>query len=177
MPEKILIHTYTGRVIDLNNVQVSDIDIEDIAHSLSNTCRYTGHPKEYFSNAEHSVNVSLVCDPDIQIHGLLHDAAEYLVGDMHSPLKHSSEMKSYVDREKNKIMPVIAKAFKIDYTDEVSARIKTCDNRMLATEVGQLMNGKWNLKHEPYPKFKIKALSPLKAKQAFLNQYYKLINR
>lgn len=65
-------------------------NIEDIAHSLGNQCRYTGHCRHFYSVAEHSVLCSLLaeelglCDP---FEALMHDAHESVVGDRASPLK------------------------------------------------------------------------------------------
>jgi hypothetical protein len=65
-------------------------DIEDIAHSLGNLCRYNGHIRHFYSVAEHSVIVSLLMeelklgDP---LEGLLHDAHEAYVADVVSPWK------------------------------------------------------------------------------------------
>lgn len=74
-----------------------DIDtpilINDIAHALSNLCRYTGHTKHFYSVAEHSVYATRIlnwigiADPKIELAGLLHDAHEAYLGDLNSPLK------------------------------------------------------------------------------------------
>lgn len=65
-------------------------NVEDIAHSLGNQCRYTGHCRHFYSVAEHSVLCSLLaeevgyCDP---FEALMHDAHESMVGDRASPMK------------------------------------------------------------------------------------------
>ena len=73
-----------------------DIEIEDIAHGLARVARWNGqtigdHP---FSVAQHSVVVEEILahlqpgvDPRWRLAALLHDAAEYVIGDMISPFK------------------------------------------------------------------------------------------
>ena len=46
---------YSGQMIDIFNLKSEQIDIEDIAHSLSNLCRYGGHCLFHYSVAQHSV--------------------------------------------------------------------------------------------------------------------------
>lgn len=70
------------RLINGNN-----FDIKDIAHSLSMICRWGGHTKTWHSVAEHSVRVCDELSGKDRCYGLLHDAAEYIWGDLCSPLK------------------------------------------------------------------------------------------
>ena len=49
------IATFTGRQAYPMDLRPSEITIEDIAHSLSMQCRYTGHCLRFYSVAEHSV--------------------------------------------------------------------------------------------------------------------------
>ena len=63
------------------------IDIKDIAHSLANLCRFTGHTKEFYSVAKHSVFASKMVPQELSLQALLHDATEAYVGDLNSPLK------------------------------------------------------------------------------------------
>lgn len=80
--------TFSGLWVDPLNMQSSEILIEDIVHSLSLQCRYSGHCKCFYSVAQHSVLVSDLCDGYLlQLFGLLHDAAETYFGDMIAPLK------------------------------------------------------------------------------------------
>jgi len=86
----------SGRRLDLVNPSPLDIEIEDIAHGLARVARWNGQTtgKYAFSVAEHSVIVEDICgqlDSNIsaskRLTALLHDAPEYVVGDMISPFK------------------------------------------------------------------------------------------
>lgn len=89
------IETYTGERFDILKYTAEDIRIEDIAHSLSLTCRYTGHCKYHYSVAQHSMLVASIIASDYLplikskadqtatlLLALLHDATEAYLGDM-----------------------------------------------------------------------------------------------
>lgn len=76
-----------GRPVNPFQFREADIDIDDIAHGLSNLCRFTGRTQRFYSVAEHSVRVSRLCKKEHRLYGLLHDAAEAFVGDQAKPLK------------------------------------------------------------------------------------------
>jgi hypothetical protein len=112
------IQTFSGRVDPLN-ATVDEINIEDIAHSLSRQCRYNGHCDGFMSVARHSIWVSerlesLGLSTEIQLVGLLHDAAEAYLGDLVRPLKHSEFGKIYLEVEAA-LEAVIAEKFGIPY--------------------------------------------------------------
>lgn len=50
------ITTYSKKKFYPLDVRKSDLDIIDIAHALSNMCRFAGHVDRFFSVAEHSVD-------------------------------------------------------------------------------------------------------------------------
>ena len=86
----------SGRRLQILDPSPLDIEIEDIAHGLSFLARWNGQTTgEYpFSVAQHSLLVEDIFSkqfPDMDNHSklfaLLHDAAEYVIGDMISPLK------------------------------------------------------------------------------------------
>lgn len=85
------IMTYSGHPFVYANPDPDCIIIEDIAHALSNICRYTGHARTFYSVAEHSVRVSYMVENkygrQFAFEGLMHDAAEAYVSDMNKPLK------------------------------------------------------------------------------------------
>jgi len=86
----------SGRRLDLSDPSPFDIEIEDIAHGLARVARWNGQTNSQFafSVAEHSVVVEQIAralKPDLaprwQLAALLHDAPEYVIGDMISPFK------------------------------------------------------------------------------------------
>jgi 5'-deoxynucleotidase YfbR-like HD superfamily hydrolase len=81
--------TYTGKKFYYDPIDAADIDIRDIAHSLSQLCRYTGHTNGFYSVAQHSLLVAqkMPGNEEAKLAALLHDAAEAYTNDLASPLK------------------------------------------------------------------------------------------
>ena len=86
----------SGRRLDLLDPTPVDIEIEDIAHGLAFVARWNGqtHGDFAYSVAEHSLLVEALfrrISPNApvkwQMAALLHDAPEYVIGDMISPVK------------------------------------------------------------------------------------------
>ncbi|QEX18533.1 hypothetical protein FRZ44_38400 [Hypericibacter terrae] len=85
------IMTAGGRAYHFLTPSPAEIDILDIANHLAKICRFNGACRGFYSVAQHSVLVSDLLPPTpdglLQIHGLLHDAHEFAVGDSTTPLK------------------------------------------------------------------------------------------
>ncbi len=88
----------SGRRLDLLDPTPMDIEIEDIAHGLAFVARWNGqtHGDFAYSVAEHSLLVEALfarLNPGVsarwRLAALLHDAPEYVIGDMISPVKAS----------------------------------------------------------------------------------------
>jgi 5'-deoxynucleotidase YfbR-like HD superfamily hydrolase len=86
----------SGRRLDLLDPSPLDIEISDIAHGLARVARWNGQTggDHAFSVAQHSLLVEAIysrqakdATPDRQLAALLHDAPEYVIGDMISPFK------------------------------------------------------------------------------------------
>ncbi len=86
----------SGRRLDLLDPSPLDIEIEDIAHGLARVARWNGQTRgdHAFSVAQHCVLVESIfhhCNKSApqadRLAALLHDAAEYVIGDMISPFK------------------------------------------------------------------------------------------
>lgn len=86
----------SGRRLDLLDPSPLDIEIDDIAHGLARVARWNGQTRgdHAFSVAQHSVlveaffgEISRDASPADRMGALLHDAPEYVIGDMISPFK------------------------------------------------------------------------------------------
>jgi len=104
----------SGRRLDLLDPSPMDIEIEDIAHGLARVARWNGQTvgEHGFSVAQHSVVVEEIAvhiDPTLEprwrLAALLHDASEYVIGDMISPFKAALGVsyKSFEERLENAI--------------------------------------------------------------------------
>ncbi len=135
------IQTLAGHAFDPKNVSIDKISINDIAHALSNLCRYAGHCRKFYCVAEHSVLTYRIAkelwpdDLEAQWAALLHDATEAYVGDVPSPLK--VLLPNYVEIE-DSLARKIARVFKIRNTKDIRAKVKRVDMAALATEAPNL---------------------------------------
>jgi hypothetical protein len=86
----------SGRRLDLLDPSPLDIEIEDVAHGLARVARWNGQTtgEHAFSVAQHSIvveEISAHLQPGLsarwRLAALLHDAPEYVIGDMISPFK------------------------------------------------------------------------------------------
>jgi len=86
----------SGRRLDLLDPSPLDIEIEDIAHGLARVARWNGQTdgEHAFSVAEHSLLVERIVtelepklDRRFRLAALIHDAPEYVIGDLISPFK------------------------------------------------------------------------------------------
>lgn len=128
--------TYTGRKFYPLSPDAADVYIEDIAHALSNQCRFTGHTREFMSVAQHSVIVAnqLRGDSTLALIGLLHDAPEAYLADVATPIKHA--LHGYEEIEAG-LWCAIASRF--DLPAHRLPDVKRADLRSLATERRDLM--------------------------------------
>jgi hypothetical protein len=86
------IELYSGRYLDLSNPSSAVIGLDDIAHGLAYTCRYSGQCADYYSVAQHAVMCSRKLEKDgatvlEQLAALHHDDSEAFLGDVVRPLK------------------------------------------------------------------------------------------
>ena len=127
--------TYTGKKFSPLVPVVADIDIRDIAHSLSLICRYGGHIDRFYSVAEHCVLMSRVVEPHAALYALLHDATEAYVGDMVRPLKRSMAQYRMVEEG---VWKAIVRRFALP-SPTVSHQVTDADNAILLNERDTLM--------------------------------------
>jgi 5'-deoxynucleotidase YfbR-like HD superfamily hydrolase len=132
------IETYSGQMFDILDPQPETIVIEDIAHALSQNCRFTGHTKYVYTVGQHSLLASYLVPDEYRLEALMHDASEAYVADLSRPLKHFTPVGPvYFPIEEN-IMQAIACKFKFNWP--MSEAVKRADNLMLYAEKAALLS-------------------------------------
>lgn len=167
------IQTFTGEKFSISDPSIDSISILDIAHALSQLCRYTGHTDRFYSVAEHSVRVAQVLPKELKLTGLLHDAPEAYLGDVNSPLK--AFLPDYREIE-DRVWGVVAEKWNLPLI--LPLEVKQADMLLLATEKRDLMGDKghkWSNVPEPL-KGIIVPWSPLKAEAVFISQFYNYLS-
>ena len=179
----------SGRRLDLLNPSPLDIEIEDIARGISRVARWNGQTSgEYpLYVAQHSVIVAELLksyneniEIKWQLAALLHDAAEYIISDMITPLK------SFLGEEYIQLEEKIQSAINIRFSlpGEIPKRIykviKNCDRQTAFIEAIQLAGftlkeAKKTLKMPKFiPDYKIIPISANKAEKLFLKKFKEL---
>jgi hypothetical protein len=168
--------TYTGRSVRPLDLKPKDVDPRDIAHALANIARYNGHTDVRLSVAEHSVRCARRVPkghPD-RPWLLMHDASEYLLGDLVAPLKYLPEFAFYLDLE-DQVQAVICERFGLPA--EEPEIVHEVDLAMRATEMRDLKTGVSKARMaempDPYP-FKIVPWSAYAAEREFLKEMKEL---
>lgn len=177
MKKTNFIETYSGIQFYPLEPEEKDVNIIDIAHSLSHLCRYSGHCKFFYSVAQHSVNIYHLLkqstnNPVILMDGLLHDATEAYMVDLPKPLKeHMDEYSAYEERLQKVIYSYIGLPKKI------SSEVKHADNIMLSHEAAILMPCRtWNFNPIVLKEISIEERLISDVRNEFLSIFYKLNN-
>lgn len=126
--------TYTGKRFYPLDPRAEDIDIRDIAHSLSLLCRYAGHVNRFYSVAEHCILMSQAVSPENALAALLHDATEAYVVDVPRPLKLHLPDYRRIERQ---VWLAICGAFDLDI--DLPHEVHQADTRILLNETAVLM--------------------------------------
>jgi len=165
--------TYIGKRLHYLDPQLEEIDILDIAHGLSLTCRFGGQCKEFFSVAQHSIWVARLVPPRHRFRGLLHDSREAYLTDMPRPIKY--DMPGYREIEKG-LLTVIFNKFVI-YGEDGFDEVKRADDVMLATEARDNMQTTYQWAELPHPlPIKLVAMPSKIAEQVFLKRFEEYVN-
>ncbi len=155
------------------DLEPSDIYIEDIAHGLANTCRFSGQVPEFYSVAQHSIHVAeQVRATEYGLCGLLHDASEAYLCDVPRPVKKYLGG-NYASLE-NLFMHIIAKRFEFQWP--MPEEVKSADNAVLEAEFRDLWGG--HLVGEPIcspMKTRVRPWTPKEAELRFLNAFQLLL--
>ena len=137
----------SGRRLDLLDPSPLDIEIEDIAHGLARVARWNGQTKgsHAYSVAEHCVLVEKLVvrlEPNLdrrwRLAALLHDASEYVIGDMISPFKAALGL-DYKDFE-GRLTGAVHMRFSIpiEVPEKIEKLIKRADKASAFFEATQL---------------------------------------
>lgn len=177
--ERTYIWTYTGRQVWPLDARVEDIHIEDIAHALSNLCRFTGHTRSFYSVAQHIVLVMDHCartttDPAVLLDALLHDATEAYLNDIARPVKYQPHLDRYREAEAE-LNAVIRSRFFLP--TEMSELVKEADDVLLAAEIRDLMPSPppaWVAVAEGAGVPVVAPLQPVAAKRLFMEAFIRL---
>ena len=166
-----------GKFYDFLDPDPSVLDLWVIASALSKIGRFTGHTRfdQPYTVAQHSVLVSYLVPQEHAMMGLMHDAAEALVGDVVSPLKQL--LPAYKEIE-HKADRAVREAFRLP--EVYPSTVKAADLIALATEKRDLMhptkhNGEWAFlaRIKPDPR-KIVVWTPAFARRAFMMRFMQL---
>ena len=183
--EEQWIQTFTGKKFYPFNPKAKDVCIEDIAHSLSLICRFNGHCREFYSVAQHSVNVSYIIEAnkgfvnylhDPAQFGLLHDAAEAYLGDVVAPIKSKND----VDNEDLVRRVIWTKFGLVGGFVDIDEMVKDADKMALAMEKVVLMKYylKWPGVCDIDPTtVDITPQSPKEAEESFLKRFDELFEK
>jgi hypothetical protein len=165
------IQTASGSLYYPGAPHACDVEIEDIASSLSKMCRFGGHCSRFYSVAEHSVLVSQVVPPEHALCALLHDATEAYCVDVPRPLK--LMLSNYAEIEE---LNWLAVAARFDLPDEMPDCIKHADNAVLMAEKAALMVGTQGVWPDIEPaRVRISGFAPRGARAFFMTRYAELI--
>jgi hypothetical protein len=166
------IATVSGKCYYPTSPDPGELDIGDIAHALSNLCRYTGHTRRFYSVAEHSVLVSHIVPPELAYVGLMHDATEAYLGDIARPVKYL--LPQYAELEE-KNWRVIAQRFGLPL--EIPEAVHKADSGICNAEMAELIP---SFKAPTYvaefgkPNIKPAGWLPSRAKYEFLRRFHEL---
>lgn len=148
----------SGILLPIMNTDPSKINMIDIAESISKICRYNGHTTGFYSVAEHSVHIydyltAIGATEEECRCGLMHDAPEYVVGDMTKPLKDMVGLP--FKRVEAQVWSVIAERFGLPV--EIPEIVNHADLRMLFTEKAQVFAKEvdWGWTVDPLPDIEI----------------------
>lgn len=163
--------TRGGSYFDLLDPHGSRIEIEDIAHALSNLCRFTGHTHMFYSVAEHSWWCSMIVSRSDALAALMHDAAEAFVGDVSRPLK---SLIPDFRRIEHVVQSAICARFGLSL--ELPATVKEADLLMLASEQLHCMRSsdRWPGLDGVRPMVVPHCWSPEVAREKFLERFAEL---
>lgn len=125
----VWVTTNSNKSFYLNKMNPENINIWDIHQGLSNICRFAGQITPDYKVAQHCCIVSDYLPDEFKFEGLMHDAAEWVTGDIPKPIKwmipEVAELELFIYNQ-------IAEVFKLPRI--ISLEVKKVDDRLLQRE-------------------------------------------
>ena len=178
----------SGRRLNLLDPSPLDVEISDIAHGLARVARWNGQTQgeHAYSVAQHSIlvlDIALAMEPslstEMQLVALLHDAPEYVIGDMISPFKSvmGGNYREVEDRLTNAVhmrfsLPVDVPKSKlrlIKQADKASAYLEAIELAGFDKAEAEQIFGAPKL--HPLSDFNVTPLSTADAQRAFVERF------
>ena len=112
--------TFSGRQFYVADPQLESIVIEDVAHSLSNLCRFAGAVKTFYSVAQHSLSVEEEVERiigkddwtvDVRLKSLIHDVGEVFCSDVPRPVR---KLVPKFNRIENRIWKAVCQKYDLE---------------------------------------------------------------
>lgn len=168
------ITTYTRKHFYPMDPNPEDLDVRDIAHSLSLICRGNGHVSTFYSVGEHCINCALEAEardyaPRVVLACLLHDASESYMSDVPRPFKRY--LTDYLKMEDKLLSCIYNRFLGSDLTEEEQEKVKEIDNDLLAYDLLYLLD---EGKKEELPALKL-SYSYGKTKPSRIEENYQLL--
>ena len=167
------IETNTHNTFFYGKRNPENISLLDIAHGLSNLCRYSGQCNHFYSVAQHSCIIFDTAPMHHKLIGLFHDASEAYISDIPRPVK------TIIPEIKNlekQIQLQVAERFKLDFP--WSSQIEILDSQLMLREAQLLFDGgvSWTVEGLPPLDVDIKSFwSPKRSKREFIYRYELMI--
>jgi hypothetical protein len=132
------IATLSGTPFYIEEMNIEDIPLNDIAHALSMNCRYNGHISRHYSVAEHSVIIADIlklqgASREVCLQGLMHDVSEAFIPDIPRPFK--GEITGFQEYEEQLLVKV---ALAYDFYYPFDDRVLYLDRNIVRNEAEQL---------------------------------------
>ena len=171
------ITTYTGKHFDPLEPDMDAIEIRDVAHALSLTCRGNGHVKNFFSVGQHCVYCALEAEARgysnrVVLGCLLHDASEAYMSDVPRPFK--VMMQEYVNLEEKLIDLIYTKFLGSTLTEDEKKLVSEVDDDILYFDMIELLGVPQS---GPEPKMHIELDYSVKPFEYVENAYLEIFQR
>lgn len=188
------VETFSGNFVDTSDPSPPTIVLEDIAHALSNICRYGGHSNVFYPVAEHAVFCSIRVERKgygrkTALAALHHDDSEAYLGDIPRPLKPLlGEVYETLSSQMDEAI-IEALRLPLSMADLHSGVVKSADNWALLVEAQHLLPSQgvnwagsaldaWKLYDAPsriiVPDYWRGAVTPAEAEGLYLSRHWEL---